>query len=140
MAKTHRCIRAPRANARVGTLDEAENTVTRHMSEGEVSLWLAAATRHRSRLVAYLRCVSRELAEVADLLAETVANEWCARDTNRGSPPEELELLARARSAAARWMATHRREVSLDEVAGGGAATTPGRPGSPDLSPGGGPF
>lgn len=114
-----RCsIQASRSPARGSAADEAEAPAHRNAPTDESACrpWLVAVSHHESHLVAYLRCVSHEPAEIADLLHDTIALAWCERGSSPDYQPDESELLRHARRASARWMAAHRREVVFDET------------------------
>jgi DNA-directed RNA polymerase specialized sigma24 family protein len=75
--------------------------------------WLRETARHKQRVAGYIRRMTREPAEVDDLLAETWASAWCAFSLEGAPLPDERSLIAHARLACARWKAAHRREAEL---------------------------
>jgi RNA polymerase sigma factor (sigma-70 family) len=80
-------------------------------------VWPAIATKHASRVRAYLRCVTREPSEVDDLFASVMAAAWCdvqSESTERLLSDPTPWLIGHARTECARWVRARRREVALD--------------------------
>ena len=92
--------------------------------EKETSEWLVSVEGHMPHVAAFVRCVTHEPSEVADLLAETWVSTWCERGAFSAQSLEEAEPIRHARAACARWMAAHRREIRL-ECAGDLPSTAP---------------
>jgi RNA polymerase sigma factor (sigma-70 family) len=82
----------------------------------EVDRVWALATKHANRVRAYVSCVTREPAEVDDLLASAMASAWCdiqSRSTEQLLSDPAPWLIGHARAECARWVRAHRREVAL---------------------------
>lgn len=82
-------------------------------SETELSNWLSAVSQHEPRLRAYISRTTWNPDEVADLLADTIAEAWCEHSSGPSGVLDEVTLILHARRACARWKAAHRREVDL---------------------------
>ena len=90
---------APENGGRVGASDHAFNS-------------LVASTRRRVK--AYVRRVTRDPDDAADLVAETYARAWIARDQLLESPNRPEAVIAVARAVGRQWVAAHRRIVPAD--------------------------
>lgn len=77
--------------------------------------WLALVCASESRVRAYLNRVVHSEDEVRELMAETTANAWIARNEMLEASDPGLALLAQARLACRKWMAAHRREIPLTD-------------------------
>jgi DNA-directed RNA polymerase specialized sigma24 family protein len=83
--------------------------------------WLDVVARSMPRVRSYIRRVSKDDGEIADLLAETRLLAWVERGELLADPSPINVMIRHARKACREWMAVRRREVTLDEVM---AATT----------------
>ena len=83
-------------------------------------VWPVLATKHANRVRAYVSCVTREPAEVDDLIAGAMASAWCdfqSQSTEQLPSDPTPWLIGHARTECARWVRAHRREVALGTAA-----------------------
>jgi len=78
--------------------------------------WLDVVAQSMPRVRAYIRRVSKDDDEIADLLAETRALAWLGRSEVLADPTPTAAMIEYAREACREWMVTHRHEAPLDEV------------------------
>jgi DNA-directed RNA polymerase specialized sigma24 family protein len=69
------------------------------------------------RVHAYIRRVSKDGDEIADLLAETRALAWFGRAELLADQLPIDAMIRHAREACRKWVVAHRREVTVDEAA-----------------------
>jgi DNA-directed RNA polymerase specialized sigma24 family protein len=74
--------------------------------------WLAAHDASLPRVVAYLRTVTRDTGDLQELIAETVARAWLAREAVLAAPVPPDAMIAYARAAARDFVRSRRRECS----------------------------
>lgn len=75
--------------------------------------WLAATSRHRTRVAGYIRRTTQRPSDVDELLAETWANAWCEYASGGTGTSEVQTLISHARRACTHWKAARRHEVGL---------------------------
>jgi RNA polymerase sigma-70 factor, ECF subfamily len=73
---------------------------------------LVASTRRR--VEAYVRRVTRDRDDAADLIAETYARAWVAREQLFEKPNQPEAVIAIARTVGRRWVAAHRHLVAAN--------------------------
>ena len=78
--------------------------------------WLDVVAWSMPRVRAYIRRVSKDDDEVADLLAETRALAWLRRAELLADPTPSSVMIHYARDVCREWMVARRLETRLDEV------------------------
>jgi DNA-directed RNA polymerase specialized sigma24 family protein len=78
--------------------------------------WLDTVAQSMPRVRAYIRRVSMDGDEIADLLAETRALAWFERAELLADQRPIDAMIRHAREACRKWVMGHRREVAVDEA------------------------
>jgi len=85
--------------------------------------WLDAVAQSMPRVRAYIRRVSKDDDEIADLLAETRALAWFGRAELLADQLPIDAMIRHAREACRKWVVSHRREVAVDEAVSASTST-----------------
>lgn len=78
--------------------------------------WLDAVAQSMPLVRSYIRRVSTEEAEIADLAAETRCLAWLGRAELLADPSPNNIMIRHARKACREWVSIRRREISIDEI------------------------